>query len=777
MPLPHMIRGRGRFEDIGCVHIHQENACGNSGTMPPGHLEILEAITMRRDSCPYRDALTWGFLAVGGLMALGAAGDHGRVFGQEPSNIHSTAERESTQVLDSLLTRLMTAAERVTMGGRMGTAGDSLPDVADLCRAARRLEAESAADRNTRIKDWMFPASANAPLRNAQCFVPAEFPPEWFFLPNVVAQPIDSESVADQTPAWNSDGVISFLEMLVQAAADTSQLDELTRLAEAKADRCEIARSLARLAAFALARSKNETPDASALRTELHQATAAPGNARVKLWPVYLLARAMCRDDAYRSAGIEVLDELLSVSDSVPLRPLQSHCVRDRAVARIALTGGHVEPASDPQLQLWQPGGYYFHAGSQAGTWPAWWVEHAGVILSAAGPEVSTLQFACPLTGSFELTANMSRDAGAEPAVQFGRVTFYPCVGLDKAVVRSIGEQETVPRKVEPEPAGTSARIRIVATAENVRFYREDALLFEDAAPSSTTPWLVLVSRSPRACAWTDLKISGSPQSPREVRLIEDDRMEGWMSPLYRERLPRQFASKLVDSGAMALERPQDSSGDWSVVQGELIGKALGAAASKIISQSWLAYHRTLQPGDALSYEFYYEPGKAIVWPSLGRTAFLVEPAGVRLHWITDIPHMAVGGLTPDNAVIDPRSRPDRAGIPLRPNNWNSMVVTISDQTARLSLNGTDIYAHPLAAADSRLFGFFHYRSHSQARVRAVVLRGNWLSTLSPEELSQPFARRGEWILTPEMRKGLETLMDEPWLPRPTNRSDDRQDG
>jgi hypothetical protein len=704
-------------------------------------------------------------------MALGAAGDHRRVYGQEAANIHPTAERETAQTLDSLLTRLMTAAERVTMGGRMGTAGDSLPDVADLCRAARRLEAESAAERYTRIKDWMFPATADAPMRNAQCFVPAEFPPEWFFLPISATKPNGSESVVGPTPTWESDGVISFLEMLVQAAADTGQLDELTQVSQAKADHCTIARSLGRLAAFALARSKNEAPDAGALRTELHQAIAAPGNARVKLWPVYLLARAMCRDDAYRPAGIEVLDELLSVSDSVPLRPLQSHCVRDRAMARIALAGGHVEPASDPQLQLWQPSGYYFNAGSQTGTWPAWWVEHAGVVLSVAGPEVSTLQFACPLTGSFELTANMSRDAGAEPAVQYGRVTFYPSVGLDKVAVRSIGEQETVSRKVEPEPARTSARIRIVATAENVRFYRDDALLFEDAAPSSTTPWLVLVSRSPRVCAWTELKFSGSPQSPREVRLIEADRMEGWMSPLYRERLPRQFASKLVDSGAMALERPQDSGGDWSVVQGELIGKAMGATTSKITSQSWLAYHRTLQSGDTLSYEFYYEPGKAIVWPSLGRIAFLVEPAGVRLHWITDIPHMAVGGLTPDNAVLDPRSRPYRAGIPLRPNTWNTMVVTISDQAARLSLNGTDIYAHPLAAADSRLFGFFHYRSHSQARVRAVLLRGNWTTTLSPEELSQPFARCGEWILTPVMRKGLETLIDEPWLPRPTDRS------
>ena len=43
--------------------------------------------------------------------------------------------------------------------------------------------------------------------------------------------------------------------------------------------------------------------------------------------------------------------------------------------------------------------------------------------------------------------------------------------------------------------------------------------------------------------------------------------------------------------------------------------------------------------------EFYYEPGATMVYPSVGRLAFLIEPSDVQLHWITDIPHMAVAGL------------------------------------------------------------------------------------------------------------------------------------
>ena len=732
--------------------------------MAAGHLEFRKVITMRSDECPYRSARKAPCLAVGALLWLAVAGAGGALSGQEPAQGTAAVEPERSQQLNLLMSRLMAAAERVTMGGRMGTAGDSLPDVADLCRAARRLDAEPAAQRYVLIKDWVFPAAADAPMRNAQCFAPAEFPPEWFFLPVPTSEQDRSKPIDSPPPASNTDGVISFLEMLVQAAAETGQLDALTQTALNKADRCEVARSLSRLASFALARSKGEALDAESLRSALEQAIAAPGNARVKLWPVYLQARAMCRDATYREVGIAVFDKLLSVSDSVPLRPLQSHCVRDRALARLALAGSHVESAVDPQLKWWHPAGYYFNAGSQAGTWPAWWVEHSGVLLSVSGPEVNTLQFTSPLTGSFELSANVSGDAGSEPAVQYGRVTFYPCAGREKVAVRSIGEQETVPHKAASGPVSTSARIRIVATPEQVRFYRDDTLLFEDQAPSVTTPWLVLVSRSPRACAWTDLTITGTPQVPREVSLIGDDRMEGWMSPLYRERLPRQFTSKLAESGTMTLTRAQDSGGDWSVSKGELIGKSMGAVASKITSQSWLAYHRMLQAGDELSYEFYYEPGKTIVWPSLGRIAFLVEPTGVRLHWITDVPHMAVGGLTPDNGVIDPRSSVEKLPVPLRRDAWNAMVVTLNDGAARFSLNGTHIYEHPLSRTDSRLFGFFHYRSHGQARVRSVLLRGNWPTTFSPEELSHPVARRDGSSVPPAAQRGLEALLDEPWI-------------
>ena len=68
------------------------------------------------------------------------------------------AENQVHMELTNVLTQLAAGAERVTMGGRMGSAGDSLPDMVNLCRAARLLPAVSAAERYQVLKDWVCPA-------------------------------------------------------------------------------------------------------------------------------------------------------------------------------------------------------------------------------------------------------------------------------------------------------------------------------------------------------------------------------------------------------------------------------------------------------------------------------------------------------------------------------------------------------------------------------------------------------------------------------------------
>ena len=67
--------------------------------------------------------------------------------------------------------------------------------------------------------------------------------------------------------------------------------------------------------------------------------------------------------------------------------------------------------------------------------------------------------------------------------------------------------------------------------------------------------------------------------------------------------------------------------------------------------------------GETLTYEFNYTPDETLVHPAVGRLAFLLNPSGVRTHWITDGEHEWTG-IEVDNAIIEPAFRRAAALLP-----------------------------------------------------------------------------------------------------------------
>jgi hypothetical protein len=119
-----------------------------------------------------------------------------------------------------------------------------------------------------------------------------------------------------------------------------------------------------------------------------------------------------------------------------------------------------------------------------------------------------------------------------------------------------------------------------------------------------------------------------------------------------------------------------------------------------------------------------------VVHPTLGRAAFLLDPDGVKLHWLTSAQYERTG-LTPDNATIEKDCR--RGGkLPLKPDAWNSLKMSITANTLSLTLNDTLIYERKIETEKSRHFGLFHYAGDEQVRVRNVLYQGNWPRTLPP---------------------------------------------
>ena len=212
------------------------------------------------------------------------------------------------------------------------------------------------------------------------------------------------------------------------------------------------------------------------------------------------------------------------------------------------------------------------------------------------------------------------------------------------------------------------------------------------------------------------------------------------MSPIYRERVPSQFQERESKAGLAVASPPFSKvpNGLPPMVFFMAGGGSNGPSLLDLPSmQSWLVYHRPLQNGETLSYEFFYQPGEKMVYPSLGRTALLLEPDGVPLHWITDIPHVPIGGLRPDNAVAVTLWQRGPKPLPLKPGAWNSASVSMTADRMTLRVNGVEVYEIPRAAVNNRVFGLFHYRNRTEAQVRHIKLTGGWPTALSTEQLGQ----------------------------------------
>ncbi len=681
-------------------------------------------------------------LCAASLLVLSAVLIHPRqMCAQEVSHSVQQDGSRLRDELSTLMKHLTTYADRSTMGGRMGYAGQSPAEGLQLARAVRLLHALPADEQYARLKQWVLPSKPGEMSRGAMCYAPVEVPGEEFFSDLKLSVPDRAErAAAPITPGY--DGVIYFGELLVEAAAKCGKLDELASITKAAANNQPMVETLYLLTIFA---SRDGDPLAQQARQFVaawKQATSRPDPSELKPWPTHMIARAWMRHDQFCAAG-EQLAQMLATQAAVTSQTALLSCLlRDQAWGRVREQHGTMLPGADPQLALWQPGGYYYHSGANAGTWPDWWVEHDGVIVHLSGPEISPLYFSFPIAGEFELSVDGYVADEAEAAVQYGRFLLEPRWRGKSARVLTIGEREMSGSTDEVATLGEFNRFVIRVAPAKVSYLCNDHVVYEDDQPSPTTPWLALLGRSTRRTAWRNLHLTGSPVVPQQVTLVEGDHLEGWLSPLYRESLPRQIQVAVVNRSSSTNSAASRSNCAWYAVDGVLHGPRMKIADRTRAIQSWLAYHRPLQPGDRLSYEFYYQPGEKTVYPSLGRIALLLEPNGVKLHWITEIPHMAIGGLASDNTAVPTAQQRGAKPPPLRPNQWNQVAIEMTDAGAIILLNGQRIYQHPMAPADNHVFGFFRYANRSTAEVRAITLRGDWPRQLSREQLTHPFVRR-----------------------------------
>ena len=394
------------------------------------------------------------------------------------------------------------------------------------------------------------------------------------------------------------------------------------------------------------------------------------------------------------------------------------------------------------QPRHWVVGGSDPLLHARGGGRPAW-LTHDGHILPLSGAGSSALLFRYPLTGEFEFSceAQLSGTSPTDAGVAYGGLQFF--ADASKKVLTVYDDDG---RLVGTKPCpfvrgGKSAAFNQFAIRSTVEgamlvvnghpMWRLDAL---EAVPS---PWIGLRAFGDRRPLFRNLQITGKPIIPREVRMSGGDSLRGWVQNKggQEQERPRGPGEGLLGRFAPApapAVRPA-TAGEWSSKDGIIHEPRVGQAIA--VRQSHLSYQRPLQNGESISYAFFYEPGKSEVHPAVGRLAFLIEPDGVRLHWITADTNEWTG-LSADNAIVEPLHRRGPKPLPLQGGQWNRVNISLRNDVATLSLNDQVIYERPVEPDSGRRFGLLHFRRRGLARVRNVVMTGDWPEALPAEVTS-----------------------------------------
>ncbi len=628
----------------------------------------------------------------------------------------------------------------------------TVPAPVALLAVARHLATLPPLERYEKLRAWTMPNDSRATIRSSAALAPVDLPPESF---------------GRSMPIGDGSGLVSTLELLVLAAKEAGKLDDLAgEVRQAVEKKREDAETLRTLVEIARGRSVEVEPALKALLVEWSKKVDEPsttnlGNppAKPAPWSDLLRVRAALTDPKLAELG----RKLAATAKPKQLADdMRAHLSLDAVDSLLGLADRR-----DPGLAAWDRSGNATASTSRQGASLGRWIVQGGHIHHQAGsggmegtPE--TLVFHVPLAGRFTFRVEAS-GSGAE--IGYGGLMMAPS-SVDNSsrwaysrmataprpngAIRPIGATETLPRPTLTSPIGDYNRLAIEVEPGSVRFLCNDHLVFEDRDPNPASPWLVLGASGEGAVDFREIELSGQFTIPGEVPLASADRLEGWLSDFYDETRPRRDLGPdgRARPSPLGTSRPSNLDKDWSALGGEILARRIPDPGGEAPVQSRLAYHRPLRPGESIAYEFFHEPEAVTVHPSLGRLAFLIEPQGVRLHWMTDGPDLDISGLPAANVVDEPSSRRGPAALPLKLGEWNTLKLSLVGRAVEIDLNGVKVFERDLEAANDRIFSFYHDKGRTASKVRDVVLKGDWPGSVAGDELAR---RRDEG--TPEARR------------------------
>jgi hypothetical protein len=352
------------------------------------------------------------------------------------------------------------------------------------------------------------------------------------------------------------------------------------------------------------------------------------------------------------------------------------------------------------------------------------WSRRDNRVVKVSGHDVDYLYYQLPLAGNYQIECDLVLPNLNPVAIMMGGTYVGPLGGLD-GIDNGSFRAAAPPIMFQPKMTDVPKPMRYRAVIhDGIRtIYLNGRKVLTSPLPPHFDPWIAIRCTGRHRGSVENFRILGQPTVLDAVQLSGSNDLTGWLE-FYEEGLWEH------------LDKADE--GGW------IVGHSSPALAGTY-TERLLRYQRPLVEEGSIEYEFFYKPGVVETCPALDRLAFLLHPSGVREHWITDGKYGPVE-LRPDNVTDVPENRRGPPELPLMAGKWNRLVLTLRGATVGIHVNGELVYERELEPLNQRTFGLFHYADATEARVRNVVMRGDWPKQLPPVAGQELAGKTTDWI-------------------------------
>ncbi len=603
---------------------------------------------------------------------------------------------------------------------------------------SRKLSAMPAEEKYQVLMDWVFPKHQLKLVRELAFNTPLETPPNLFFEKKIKGGEINLPSRGFNDP---SKLFFSSSLLLVKTAKELNRIPDLKKKINALSknnsmENLEIIERMKLLTLITEGKNKEARNEIelliSKIKAGIPKVKIGNQNYKSDKSAEFAVVLACLKSPELRDSCQSLLDVLEYNAFRFSLREMM---VQTRYVQFLLSSLEQKRKISkSTDIALWSPGSHKIAALNFGGTSHPVWISQNEHLSHIAGPQIDHLFFNYPLTGDFEFSVDSLNDRWSEGHVSYNGLTYQMEGGQKRGEVWGVGRHGSSILPVKKLGHNQFNKHTLHVSNKSVKFLMNDELFHEDKSPGSNTPWLAVYCENACKSYFRNIKLTGNPVIPSEVKMSQGDRLDGWIGSFHGEKIKERVSA--FSNQSQPNSHSQKKLPDvWDCEEGIIRGKKTEKNSHYHSLQSWLYYNRPLIVKDKVRYEFFYDPGKIQTHPTIGRYALILAEDGVKLHWVTDKQDYDWSGLFSDNAVSVKEFQKGKEKLPLKSGEWNQVELEVLENHVQLKLNNTLIYELPIQFLNQNIFGLFHYKDLTESKVRNVVLTGDWPTNLSKEKI------------------------------------------